>query len=233
METYQHDFSNRLINIDSSATCTLECPKCQRQPIRRKGFKVPGENMPWGDFLKITKFFKNGLTFCGQISDPIFHPKMIEMLKYCYDNKIPVILNTAASHKPIKWYEKAFAVNTKAKWIFGIDGLPKDSHKYRINQDGVKLFEMAKLCAKMGLPVRWQYLVFNYNENDIETCRKMAKDNNIKFDVIYSGRWDANDKYKPKNPNHYLSSKGRDKYYDKWKNSIKASEEWKKSIQNV
>jgi len=200
--------------------------------MKREGVKVPGENMPWGDFLKIADFFKS-LTFCGQISDPIFHPKMIEMLKYCYDNNIPIDLSTAASHKPIKWYEKAFAANIKAKWMFGIDGLPKDSHKYRINQDGEKLFEMAKLCAKMGLDSRWQYLVFNYNENDIETCRKMAKDNNIKFDVKYSGRWAKDDIYKPNNPNHYLSSKGRDKYYDKWKKSIKASEEWKKSIQNA
>ncbi len=228
-----YDFSNRQINIDSSSTCTLECPKCQRQGIKREGFKVPGENMPWGDFLKIAEFFKNGLIFCGQISDPIFHPKMIEILKHCYDNNIPVILNTAASHKPVKWYEKAFSVNTKAKWMFGIDGLPKDSHKYRINQDGEKLFEMAKLCAKMGLPARWQYLVFNYNENDIETCRKMAGDNNIRFDVIYSGRFNTKDKYKPESTNKMVNSKGEKEDYDKWKNSIKGSEEWKKLIQSA
>jgi len=227
-----YDFSTRLVNIDSSTTCTLECPKCQRQPIRRDGFKVPGENMPWGDFLKLTEFFKTGLTFCGQISDPIFHPKMVEMLKHCYDNNIPVQVHTAASHKSKNWYERAFTANPKAKWFFGIDGLPKDSHKYRINQDGKKLFEMVKLCAKMGLFTRWQYLVFKYNENDIETCRKIAQDNNIIFNVIYSGRFSTTDKYKPENPNYYLTS-NRDEYYEKWKNSIKASEEWKKSIQNV
>ncbi len=34
------NFSNRTINIDSSATCTLE-----RQGIKRESFKVPGENI--------------------------------------------------------------------------------------------------------------------------------------------------------------------------------------------
>ena len=126
--------------------------------------------------------------------------KIIEILKYCYDNNIPITINTAASQKSIEWYEKAFDANLKARWIFGVDGLPKDSHKYRINQDGEKLFEMAKLCAKMGLPVSWQYLVFNYNENDIETCRKMAKDNNIKFDV--SGFFFIFLAIKNKNKNH-------------------------------
>ena len=209
-----YDFSNRLINIESTFRCPIECPKCQRQAIRRHGFKIPGEDMSWEDFLKIAKFFKNGLIFCGQVSDPIFNPKIIEMLKYCYQKNIKVYINTAASQKPIKWYEKAFDANSKAEWIIGIDGLPKDSHKYRINQDGPKLFEVMKIGAKKGMFIRWQYIVFNYNENNIEEARQMAKNNGIYFDIIYSGRWNIKDTYKPKNPNYYLNSKSDEFYKD-------------------
>ena len=217
-------FEGRKINIESTFRCTLECPKCQRQSIRRHGFKIPGVDMPWDDFLKIAKFFKKGLIFCGQVSDPIFNPKMIEMLKYCYDNKIPIYINTAASQKPMEWYEEAFEANPKAKWVFAIDGLPKDSHKYRINQDGPKLFEVMKLCAKRGLTPRWQYIVFNYNENNIEEARQMAKNNNILFDVLYSGRWGVKDAYKPKNPNHYLNSK-RDEFYKDYKIALELEDD--------
>ena len=49
--------------------------------------------------------------------------------------------------------------NKNAKWIFGLDGLPKDSHKYRVNQDGNKLYEMMKLGVSMGIFVSWQYIV--------------------------------------------------------------------------
>ena len=76
-----YDFSDRGINIDSSHRCPLECPKCQRQAILKRGHKVPGRDMPWEDFIKIAKFFKKGLIFCGQISDPIFNPNFIIMLK--------------------------------------------------------------------------------------------------------------------------------------------------------
>ena len=118
-----YDFSDRGINIDSSHRCPLECPKCQRQAILKRGHKVPGRDMPWEDLIKIAKFFKKGLIFCGQISDPSANPLMIDILKYCYEHKIPIGLNTAASHKPVKWYKKAFEANRKAHWIFGIDGL--------------------------------------------------------------------------------------------------------------
>ena len=88
--------------------------------------------------------------------------------------------------------QKAFEANTGAYWTFGIDGLPKDSHKYRINQDGEKLFKMACMAAKIVDKVKWQYLIFNYNENDIEEARKMAKDNNLILELQKSSRfWDG------------------------------------------
>ena len=200
------NFKDRSINIDCTFRCPLECPKCLRQSIREVGFKVPGKDMPLDDFYKLTKYFKK-IQFCGQVSDPIFHPKFIEILKFCGDNNIPTEVNTAASQKSIEWYKKAFVAHPRARWLFGIDGLPKDSHKYRVNQDGEKLFEVMKLCSKMGLNPSWQYIVFRYNEDDIEKARSIAKENNIHFDLVFSGRWQTKDKYKPKNPNHYLNSK--------------------------
>ena len=200
------DFSNRAINIDSTHRCTLECPKCLRQVIRNKGEKIPGKDMPWENFIKITNFFKT-IYFCGEISDPTFNPLLIDMLKYCYENNIDVSVMTAASHKPINWYIDAFTANPDAYWTISIDGLPKDSHKYRINQDGIKLFNIIKM-GQENLHMKklhWQYIVFKYNENDIEEARKMAKDNNMILDVVQSGRWNNPvDEYRPTNPELYI-----------------------------
>ena len=201
------DFRKRGINIDSTFRCTLQCPSCMRADYKRKGRKIPGVDMPWEDFVKIANYFKR-LQFCGQISDPIFNPKIIDKLRYCYANNIEVMMNTAASQRKKEWYKKAFKANPNAKWWFGLDGLPKDSHKYRINQDGEHLFEMMKLGASMGVRVYWQYIVFNYNENDIEVARKMAQKYKIIFKLTYSGRWSANMvDYKPTNPKTYVNSK--------------------------
>ena len=82
--------------------------------------------------------------------------------------------------------------------IFGLDGLPEESHKHRINQNGVFIYEMMKLGVKIGCNIVWQYIVFNYNQDHIEQARQMAKDEGIEFKLSFSSRWNGMENYKPK-----------------------------------
>ena len=192
------------INLDITHRCTLQCQTCNRAIFAARGQSVPGEDMTMENFKKVINFFEE-VYFCGQISDPIFHPQFIEFLKLLRGRK--TIVHTAASHKKEEWYRKAFEANTGAYWTFGIDGLPKDSHKYRKNQDGEHLFKMACMAAKMGLLVKWQYLIFSYNENDIEEAKQMAKDNNLILELQKSSRFWKDDPLMPKNKNYYIERK--------------------------
>ena len=192
------------INLDITHRCTLQCQRCNRAVFAARAQKVPGEDMTMENFKKVIDYFEE-VYFCGQISDPIFHPQFIEFLKLLKGRK--TVIHTAASHKKEEWYRKAFEANTDAYWTFGIDGLPKDSHKYRINQDGEHLFKMACMAAKIVDKVKWQYIVFNYNENDIEEARQMAKDNNLIFEVQKSSRFWEGDHLMPKNKKYYIKRK--------------------------
>ena len=192
------------INLDITHRCTLQCQRCNRAIFAARGQKVPGEDMTMENFKKVIDYFEE-VYFCGQISDPIFHPQFIEFLKLLKGRK--TVIHTAASHKKEEWYRKAFEANTDAYWTFGIDGLPKDSHKYRINQDGEHLFKMACMAAKIVDKVKWQYIVFNYNEINIEEARQMAKDNNLIFEVQKSSRFWEGDHLMPKNKKYYIKRK--------------------------
>ena len=192
------------INLDITHRCTLQCQRCNRAIFAARGQKVPGEDMTMENFKKVIDYFEE-VYFCGQISDPIFHPQFIEFLKLLKGRK--TVIHTAASHKKEEWYRKAFEANTDAYWTFGIDGLPKDSHKYRINQDGEHLFKMACMAAKIVDKVKWQYIVFNYNENNIEEARQMAKDNNLIFEIQKSSRFWKGDHLMPKNEKYYIKRK--------------------------
>jgi len=183
-------FNRSCVNLDSTYVCALACPKCQRQIyFRDKGKKVTGTHLSTGDFEKLVEYFGR-IDFEGQYSDPVHHPKFIEFLKKCYEKSVEVEIHNASSTKSYKWYREAFQANPDAEWVFAIDGLPEESHKYRKNQDGEKLFNVM-LDARNYLNYKpiWQYIVFNYNENHIDIAKEIAKENEIDFLVIYSRKW--------------------------------------------
>lgn len=200
-------FSRKRINIDIGFRCTLECPKCERQNSYKDIRPVPGRDMTIPEWNKMTDYFDE-IQCCGQISDPIFNPYFIDFIKIAKEKNKYLLIHTAASHKPVEWYNEAFDNMGKGEWIFGIDGLPEESHIHRVNQDGQKVFEMAKLCASKGIRTRWQYIIFKYNETHIEQARKMAEDNGIEFEISISARFDGpDDPLRPDNPEFYFDSK--------------------------
>lgn len=196
-------FYRKGVNLDISFRCSLECLRCQRtRYYTSKGEKVPGKDLSLTDFKKIINHFSN-LNFCGQYSDPVHHPQFIEMLKMTVKYKNAVTIHNASSAKSKDWYIKAFKANQNARWVFGIDGLPEESCLYRVNQDGVKLFNiMIESKKHLNLKPVWQYIVFSYNEDHIEQAKQMAEKNGVYFMILQSSRWNNEaDPLIPKNKN--------------------------------
>lgn len=182
-------FISKIINLDITVRCTLLCSRCTRQKqIWPNQLKKLSEDIPFKDYVKITEYFQE-IVFSGTVGDPIFHPRFIEMLELNFDKNIITQVNTAASHKSEDWYTRAFKANPKAKWIFGIDGLPKDSHTHRVNQDGEFLFKMMLKAKDLGLKTEWQHIVFNYNQDYLDKVKQIAGDNNLNLNICLSSRW--------------------------------------------
>lgn len=202
-------FIRNAINIDITHRCALECPRCQRatQWIN-KGEKVPGVDMSLDDIKKLARYYKH-FEFCGQLSDPVHHPKFIEILKHLKSVNVTASVHNASSAKPKSWYIKAFQANPDAKWIFGIDGLPEESCLYRINQDGEKLYDIMLESKKyLKHPPEWQYIIFKYNQDNVHKAKQMAEDNGLIFITLQSSRWmDADDPLIPTNE-YKLNYKG-------------------------
>ena len=110
-------------------------------------------------------------------------------------------IHNAASQKSKEYYIKCFKANPDAHWVFGIDGLPEESHMYRINQDGEKLFNIMVESKKYLIhKPTWQYIIFSYNENHILEAKMKAKSVGVNFMTTQSSRWNGdNDPYRPKN----------------------------------
>ena len=151
--------------------------------------------MPYEDFVKVIDHFDR-ISFCGQLSDPVHHPEFVKFLQHCNDMKKSTYVSHASASKPLKWYPKAFDAYPGARWVFGLDGLPKNSHTYRLNQDGEKMFEIMKLAKKhLSLPPVWQYIVFSYNEENIDEARALAVKLEIELMIKHSSRWRGEDDF--------------------------------------
>ena len=207
------------INIDITFRCPLECPRCQRQKFKDNGEKVWGYDISLDEIKKLANHFKR-FSFCGQLSDPIHHPEFIEILKILKEKNIHVNVHTASSFKPMSWYVKAFQAHPAARWIFGIDGLPEESCMYRKNQDGEKLFEVMLEARKyLNRPPCWQYIIFSYNERNIEKARELAVKHQIQFMLVQSSRWlNKDDPLMPKSSLYKLD-------YKKW-DDIQSGHKW-------
>ena len=186
--TMQNSFLKKPVNLDITNRCTLQCPACQRQTGWYNRHRHLFNDMSVED---LQKFIDSGFTwleFSGQQSDPMAHPNILEFISLCYSIRLDI--HTATSHRKKDFYENAFdRSGMKTKWIFGLDGLPEESHKHRVNQDGVHLYEMMKLGVRMGINVIWQYIVLNYNQDHIEQAKKMSADDGIEFKLSFSSRW--------------------------------------------
>lgn len=198
LDKYNNLDRSRSIVIDASNKCSLHCSKCERQWYVDKKQKVRGDLLSVKQFDKITSYYDNYIEFCGQISDVTMNPNLPEFLKITYDKCILTRVSTAASYRNNDWYVKCFENNQYAEWVFGIDGLPEQSHWYRKGQDGPKLFDIMCTATKMGIRVVWQYIVFRYNQDNIEQAKQLANDNGIIFELNLSSRWDGpNDPFMP------------------------------------
>ena len=175
------------INLDITHRCTLQCPACPRYFYKKNNIKVPGYDMSDIEFDIILNYFEY-IRFCGNISDPVFHPRFHKFLEKVYLQKKKAIVHTSASHKKMDWYKTAFKSNINARWKFGIDGLPHQSSTYRINQDGEKMFDIMLMCNEMGIETVWQYIIFSYNQDNIEEAKQLAKKHNVNIEFMITHR---------------------------------------------
>ena len=188
--------SRKSLNIDITHRCPLECARCQRfMSFTSKGLKVPGSDMLIEDFQKVVDHFEH-INFCGQVSDPVHHPKFTEFLEMCVEAGTSISVHHASAGKPMHWYPKAWKAAPRAKWWFGIDGLPSVSHKYRTNQDGEKLYRI--MCESVDHLIEkpiWQYIIFKYNEDQamIDECYDLAEKAGVEFMLVHSSRWLGDD----------------------------------------
>ena len=180
-------------NLDISHRCILKCPQCIRQKVSSQDQIRRSFDLEEKDFQKILDYYES-ITFCGQISDPIYHPNFLKFLEMSEGKKVRIATN--GSGQSLDWWHQAYSYGKGTNiWYFGVDGIDKKSELYRIGSNFENVWEMMKLGRDLGHAIVWQYIIFEYNEQDIDRAIEIAKEENFALLFVNTNRG-----FDPNNP---------------------------------
>jgi MoaA/NifB/PqqE/SkfB family radical SAM enzyme len=176
-------------NLDISHRCILKCPQCIRQKSESQDQIKRSFDLEEEDFVKILNYYDNGITFCGQISDPIYHPNFLNFLKLCNGRGRAIRIATNGSGKSLEWWNEAYSYGKgENAWYFGVDGIDEKSELYRVGSDFKNVWEMMRLGKKLGHVIVWQFIIFGYNEHEVERAKEIAADEGFALLFINTNR---------------------------------------------
>lgn len=199
----------RVTHLDIGITdnCNAGCPQCPRtdkETFRKKDTLELGE-LSYQDIQKIIPpeqmaSIKN-ISLCGSYGDPLVAKDILEIIEYffTYNPKVFLSIATNGSMRNQSWWYKLGKIlkNRDVLVTFGIDGVTQEQHeKYRKHTKLDKIFTHHDILKLYNVKTRWQYIIFDYNEKDVEIAKRMAKEK--RFDVFkpfYTERKPINGNY--------------------------------------
>ena len=223
------------VHLEPTQLCQASCPMCDR-------------NMNGGDvnpYLKnksltlsdVKHLFTNSflqqlsnIYMCGNHGDPIFAPECLEMFEYFKQQnkylKLGITTNGGA-RKPEWWSELA---KLDVHVNFSVDGLEDTNHLYRQGVVWKNVEENIDSFTSAGGKADWTFLVFNYNEHQVEEAERYSKLLGInKFIVKKSGRY-LTSSLEKKEHHQAVFRKGLGTLLSKPKNPKYRNEELEKDI---
>lgn len=190
------EVNTRMFNFEITSYCNAGCPSCFRT--------LEKENLPLNKHLKIEdfeflilnniNFLKNNqyanqiAKFCGEVGDPLLHPKIEQLISMaeCVFDEVEIYTNGGIRNP--KWIKNILTQHKKTSFVFGIDGLTDETNQmYRVNvRTNIALKNMIE-SAKYAF-TRWDYTIFNHNYLELPDVIDFARKNKLKLLCRFNGR---------------------------------------------
>jgi MoaA/NifB/PqqE/SkfB family radical SAM enzyme len=121
----------------------------------------------------------NVMYMCGNHGDPIIARDTLEVFRYFRENNPEMWLgmNTNAGARSAQWWEQLAEIfGQKGAVIFSLDGLGDTNHIYRQGVDWEKCMNSARAFIDAGGRARWDFLIFEHNQHQVEEAERVAYD---------------------------------------------------------
>jgi hypothetical protein len=190
MDLQRSTVRDRVIHIEPSSRCAIACHNCPR--TEQRGNYLIGD-CDIDTVVRACDGYKK-VIMCGDHGDPIYHANLhglISGLRLAYPS-ICIDIVTNGSHRSQTWWERLTPLLHKGdSVIFSIDGMPDNNHIYRENSSWPSIETAIKILrGNPNVRMVWKWIVFKYNELQIQQGMSLAKDLGFnKFLCIHSIRY--------------------------------------------
>ena len=180
------------LHLEITSRCALKCPLCPRTEFS-ENFSVTDMSMEMIKNITSTQQEFDNVALCGNHGDPIYHKDLFQILEHL--KSLPgsprIQINTNGSYKKESWWKELGSLLRKQdRVVFGVDGLEDTSRLYRVNGDWNSVWEgIATLKKHSCCQMRWQWILFRYNEHQLGRARELCEEFDIDdFSIIKSSR---------------------------------------------
>ena len=186
------------IDLALTSRCNINCALCQKTLVHKGTVPIVDIDI---NMLKTKVFTKERtkqykkVICCGSFGDPMVYKHIDEFVDHMIDVGPHLFLqfNTNGSMRGIKWWAN---LGRKIKDLnyhvqFGIDGSTKETYsKYRVGGKFSKVMENMISYISNGGKAVWQFIIFDYNEHQVEPVQKLCENLGIRFQPIMSYKYD-------------------------------------------
>ena len=178
------------IQIDHTSRCNCMCPQCARVSEGIVNPRMPIDELTVEDYKVIfpSTIIKQVelITQCGNYGDIVASNTILDCLEWLRENGSTAHINimTNGSARTADWWKRlASIIDLNGRVIFSIDGLKDTNHLYRVGAIWNKVIENANTYIENGGRARWDYLIFDHNQHQVEEAEKLARE--IGFESFY------------------------------------------------
>jgi MoaA/NifB/PqqE/SkfB family radical SAM enzyme len=188
------------LHIEPTTRCTLGCPRCSRTVLLNEYGKkfLPITDL---DIQALDEFIDipvKNIKLSGNNGDPIYHRNFFDVVRVVKKHCKSVKITTNGSGRSTQWWEELNSILDEDDDIkFSIDGIPGNFTKYRINGDWNSVKRGLEICAQGPAKTIWKYIVFKYNQNNINEAKELAEKLGVEFRLDKSARFEVGDPLKP------------------------------------
>ena len=173
--------NTKVLHLELTTRCNAACPQCSRMD--------PDYNYTTDYDLSLeqvkslfTEDFVRQLEkvyACGSFGDPAAAKNCWEILSWFREinPEITLGMNTNGGLRNTDfWSRLGKLFNRPYDYVvFSIDGLEDTNHLYRVNVVWDKVMANSSAFIAAGGSAHWDMLVYEHNEHQVESCKKLAK----------------------------------------------------------